>query len=92
MRVNNISNNMYVYQGQKERPVQNAAEVKKSNYGIKISDRGAEYQYALKKVKEEDTFRTDKVNAIKEQIKNGSYDISAREVAQKMVKDTLGLR
>ncbi|NLM05874.1 MAG: flagellar biosynthesis anti-sigma factor FlgM [Tissierellia bacterium] len=92
MRVNNISNNMYVYQGQKEKPVHATAEVKKENYNLKISDRGAEYQFALKKVKEEDTFRTDKVNAIKEKIQNGTYDISAREIAQKMVKDIFGLR
>lgn len=88
MRINNIPNNMYVYnQSNAGKHNFKAADVQKQTYDIKISDKGAEYQFALKKAMEASDFRVDKVNELKAKVQSGTYNVSAREIANKMVEE-----
>lgn len=86
MRINNVSSNVYVYGQSRERQNPSVKEVQQhSKDKIDISARGAEFQYALRAAKEARDFRTEKVAPIKEQVKNGTYDVSADKIAEKMI-------
>lgn len=85
MRINNVSSNVYVYGQSRERQNPSVKEVQHSKDKIDISARGAEFQYALKAAKEARDFRPEKVAPIKEQVKNGTYNVSADNIAEKMI-------
>lgn len=88
MRINNVSSNVYVYGQSKERQNPSVKELQhNSKDKIDISARGAEFQYALKAAKEARDFRPEKVAPIKEQVKNGTYHVSAENIAEKMIRD-----
>ena len=52
---------------------------------VTISERGKEFQTALKAVMNTPDIREDKVNRIKNDIDSGNYNVSAEEIASKMV-------
>lgn len=69
----------------------NVAEVKKkenvnlSPDKIEISNEAREYQVAMQAFKQLPDVREDKVNDIKEQIRNGSYRPSSEDIAKKLL-------
>lgn len=93
MRINNVSSNVYVYGQSKEHQNSSVRELHyNSKDKIDISARGAEFQYALKVAKEARDFRPEKVAPIKEQVKNGTYDVSAENIAEKMIREMIAQR
>lgn len=93
MRINNISNNMYIYnKTNKEKITIKENNVENLNYDLKISDKASEFQFAMKKVKETSEMRMDKVNDIKERINSGYYEVSAKSIAEKMMADVSAQR
>lgn len=68
-----------------------ATNVKKKNNvslspdKIEISDAAKEYQLAMQAFKQLPDVREDKVNEIKEQIKDGSYKPSSEDIAKKLL-------
>lgn len=63
---------------------------KKNNVGetydsFNVSDEAKDYQIAYKAVSSSAEVREDKINALKAQIENGSYNVSAEAVAEKMM-------
>lgn len=53
---------------------------------LSISQAGLDYQVAKKAVAESSDVRTDKVAALKQQIENGSYKVSADDFASKLIE------
>lgn len=84
MRINKIDSVYQVYNKSK------VNKVGKDHYQeqmdqLKISERALDFQHALNRVKDVEDIRTDKVNNIKTRIEAGSYNVSGREIANKMV-------
>lgn len=52
---------------------------------VQISRIGKDYQVAKKAVNDVPDVREDKVNEIKERMKSGTYNVSAEEIANKIV-------
>lgn len=52
---------------------------------VQISRIGKDYQVAKKAVNDAPDVREDKVNEIKERMKSGTYNVSAEEIANKIV-------
>lgn len=53
---------------------------------VSISQAGLDYQVAKKAVAESTDVRTDKVSALKQQIENGSYKVTADDFASKLIE------
>ena len=59
---------------------------------VTISEHGKDFQSVLKAIKDSPEVREDKVNRIKSQIENGTYNVSAEEIANKMVNNYIMMR
>ena len=70
-----------------------ASQVKKTNKTtrkntkdtLELSQTGKDYHVVKQAVQNESDIRMDKVNAIKESIASGTYNVSMKEVADKLV-------
>ncbi|GMQ58058.1 hypothetical protein AN1V17_24530 [Vallitalea sediminicola] len=85
MRVNGIKNVNNAYKVNQTDRISKIAKVKNEKDSLAISDVAKELQIAKKAVKNAPDIRQDKVNDIKKRIQSGSYNVSAREVADKIV-------
>jgi negative regulator of flagellin synthesis FlgM len=67
--------------------VKNTAKTKSSSFKdlLEISQTGKDYQTARQIVARTPDVREDRVNDIKQQMAAGTYDVSAQEVADKLV-------
>ncbi len=84
MRIDSIKKLDQVYKSTSMKAnVQNVSKNQKDS--IEISSFGRDLQVARKAVSEADDIRYDKVNEIKQRMQSGTYDVSSREVAEKMV-------
>lgn len=83
MRINNVNSITEIYKAQ------SVAPVKKNKPGQKdeviFSPQALEIQNAYKAAKASPDIRAEKVAAIKEQIKSGTYTIDAKAVSEKML-------
>ncbi|WP_273321766.1 MULTISPECIES: flagellar biosynthesis anti-sigma factor FlgM [Vallitalea] len=85
MRINGIKNVNNAYKVNQTDRISKVSKVKKEKDSLAISDIAKELQIAKKAVKNAPDIRQDKVNDIKKRIQSGSYNVSAREVADKIV-------
>jgi negative regulator of flagellin synthesis FlgM len=56
---------------------------------VNISDAAKEIQEVRKQLDDIPEVRTEKVEQLKNQIENGTYEIKSEEIAEKMLKDSL---
>ena len=56
---------------------------------VELSDMGKRVQEANKQLETIPDIREDKVAQLKEQVDNGTYEVDAEKVADKMLKDSL---
>ncbi len=56
-----------------------------SNDKLEISNAGKEYQVASKAVTGADDVRMDRVNELKKQVKNGTYQVTMDDLANKLL-------
>ena len=56
---------------------------------VELSDMGKRVQEANKQLENIPDIREDKVAQLKEQVENGTYEIDAEKVADKMLRDSL---
>ncbi|MBU5427815.1 flagellar biosynthesis anti-sigma factor FlgM [Tissierella pigra] len=86
MRINKMGNVFKVYNEN-----HSVKKVKDKNTNdkdqVKLSEQAVEFQYALKKVKEVEEIRTEKVENIKKQIQTGTYKIDGKKIAEKIIED-----
>ncbi len=75
-----------VYGANKTRRPVKTSTVSYGRDGVEISSIGRDIQTAKKAVNEASDIREDKVAAIKAQIANGTYNVSAESFADKLMK------
>ena len=84
MKISNISK---LYKTYEAKPVVSGKKIvsgeKKDK--LNVSDQAKEFQTALKAALSSPSVREDKINDIKTRIDNGSYNVSAEDIANKMM-------
>lgn len=87
MRINRLDNIFQVYnKNTKSNKVSGEKKIDGKDE-IKLSEKAVEFQYALKKVREVDDIRKDKVDKIKAQVQSGSYYVDGKKIVEKMLED-----
>lgn len=87
MRINKIDNAFQVYNKNVSAKKIKTEKTSKEADQIKISEKAIEFQFALQKIKDVEEIRMGKVEAVKNQIKAGTYEIDGNKIAEKMLKD-----
>lgn len=84
MKISSISQ---IYKTYEAKPVTANKKVASANKKDKlnVSDKAKEFQVALKAAMSAPTIREDKVNEIKDKINNNSYNVSAEDIADKII-------
>lgn len=85
MKINQIRQITEVYGATSKRPVKQAGVKPGAKDKLEISAEAKHFQTALKAAKQSPDVRADKVDKIKAQIASGTYNVSAEEVAKKMM-------
>lgn len=83
MRIRKINSISEIYKAQSMMPIQKNKASEKDE--AIFSTRALEIQNAYKVAKASPDLRTDKVESIKEQIKSGNYNVSSKEISEKIV-------
>ena len=84
MRITGINSYIDSYTKQTSK-VKEVKETKKSKDVLNISSAAKEYQLAQKTVNRVSDIRQDKIDEIMGRIESGTYNVSAEEIANKMV-------
>ncbi|HEY8361911.1 MAG TPA: flagellar biosynthesis anti-sigma factor FlgM [Tissierellaceae bacterium] len=87
MRINRLDNIFQIYNKNSNTNKVNGDKRIDGKDEIKLSEKAVEFQYALKKVKEVDDIRKDKVDRIKAQVKSGTYYVDGKKVVEKILED-----
>lgn len=83
MKINKTDRILPIYENMTiKRPTTNKKGLNKD--GLEISERAQDYQFALKKLKELPEIRQEKVDEIKERIQTGTYNVSGKEIVDKI--------
>lgn len=85
MRIDSINQVASLYQANGVSSKQGSTNVAGSKDAVSISRSGYDYQIAKQTVAKVSDIRTDKVNAIKEQLDAGTYQVSAGDFAAKLL-------
>lgn len=83
MRIAGINRISEIYKTQQTRV--EASKVDKRDEMV-LSDTAKDYQYAFKAAKNTPDVRTDEIGRIKERIQTGTYNIEAKEVGEKIMR------
>lgn len=73
--------------GVKANRVDKTDNVAKTSDKIEISDGAKDFQVAMKAFKELPEVRSEKVQKIKDMVNSGTYSVSGKEVADKILED-----
>jgi len=84
MRIDAINKVNQFYQATKPKKINETGSVK-TEEKYKVSRRGQDYQTAKAAAKASPDTREDKISSIKEALATGTYNVSAQEIADKMV-------
>ncbi len=85
MKISNISQ---IYKTYEAKPAVSGKKIKSGEKKDKlnVSNEAREFQIAFKAALSSPTIREDKVNDIKNRIENNSYNVSAEDIADKIMK------
>lgn len=86
MRINKTDNVFQVYKNNQGVKNLKTNKMPEERDQLKISNEAIEFQHGLKKLKNLDEIRREKVDAIKAQIQAGTYEIDGNKIAEKMVE------
>lgn len=86
MRINGITNAGNVYNTKKVNKAYSSSSVPTSKDTLAISDFAKELQIAKQAVLNTPDVRQDKVDEIKKQMEAGNYNVSASQLADKLLK------
>lgn len=84
MRITGIGNIMDSYQAQKSTPIEKSKKKMGSDV-LDISSVAKDYQVAKAAIRKQADVREEKIADIKNRIQSGTYNVSAKEIADKMV-------
>ena len=91
MRINGVNNIDQVYKAKKTNKAYNTQGVESSKDVVTLSNFAKDLSVAKKAVNQTPDVRMDRVNALKAQIESGEYNISASQIAEKMLEQSRGL-
>lgn len=86
MKINKLDKVLQVYNNTGT----NKVKTNKNTLGkdkINISEKAADYQFAINKLKELPEMRTKKVDKLKQEIKSGSYNIEGKKIVEKIYEN-----
>ena len=86
MRIDAFQKISQLYQQNNRRQVEKVAAYSKKDR-VEISQLGKDFQVAKQAVAQAPDIREEKVNALKQSIASGNYNIKAEEVANKMIEN-----
>lgn len=84
MRINSLNNINQIYQSNATMKL-NQGNKAGSADSLEISNTAKDFQTALNAIKSSEDIREDKVQALKEQMQSGTYQVSNKEIADKIV-------
>ena len=90
MRIDAINRVSQLYQANSTKRVVKAGSVEKFD-SVQISQMGKDYQIAKNAVAAAPDVRAEKVNAIKQALASGTYNVSMEEVADKLINNSFNL-
>lgn len=85
MRIDGINNVNRAYKVNSANRISRTAKVSKEKDSLALSDMAKDLQIAKKAVSNAPDIRKEKVDNIKKKIQSGTYNVSAKEVADKIV-------
>ncbi|MDO5291526.1 MAG: flagellar biosynthesis anti-sigma factor FlgM [bacterium] len=85
MRINSINQVNQIYQNNSTTRMQQMSKNNEKD-SVQISETAKDFQTALTAAKASEDVRTDKVEAIKKQMEAGTYQVSNKDVADKLVE------
>jgi negative regulator of flagellin synthesis FlgM len=91
MRINGVNNIDQVYKSKKTSKAYNAQGVESSKDVVTLSNFAKDLSVAKKAVNQAPDVRMERVNSLKAQIEAGEYNISASQIAEKMLEQSRGL-
>ncbi|NMA86641.1 MAG: flagellar biosynthesis anti-sigma factor FlgM [Tissierellia bacterium] len=86
MKINKTNQIINIY----ENTINNKVKLNKKNKGkdeVEISEKARDYQFAMGKLKEVPDIRYEKVDKIKREIQSGTYNVSGKEIVDKMYEN-----
>ena len=86
MRIDAFNKINQLYQTNKTKQTMKTGNVSKKD-SVEISQVGRDYQIAKQAVAAAPDIREDKVKEIKDKIASGTYNVSAEELAEKMIEN-----
>jgi negative regulator of flagellin synthesis FlgM len=90
---NTINIDAYVNRISDTQKAENTSDIAEKNVAksdtVNISDAAKEIQEVRKELDNIPDVRADKVEQLKNQIENGTYEIKSEEIAEKMLRDSL---
>lgn len=93
MKITGMNQAMGVYQAQSSpSKIQKRSFSSQSKDTLSLSNTAKEYQIALQALSQTPDIRKEKVDVIKERIQSGTYNVTGKEVADKLVKQFLDVK
>lgn len=89
MRIDALNQVSQLYKAASPKKKEEVVRKDKSDM-LEISQAGRDYQIAKQAVKDAPDVREDLVSRIKEQLATGTYEVSSKDLADKMVEDYYG--
>ncbi|NMA84511.1 MAG: flagellar biosynthesis anti-sigma factor FlgM [Epulopiscium sp.] len=87
MKINNIHQISKIYEATSTRKISSKTNKNGEKDKLEISTTARHYQTGINAVKNSPDIRQDKVDKIKRQMESGTYNVSAEEVAKKMMAE-----
>ena len=91
MRISGVNNVDPVYKAKKANKIYNAHGTQSSKDVVTLSTFAKDLAVAKKEVKQAPDVRMDRVKQLKAQIEAGEYNVSASQIADKMLEQSRGL-
>jgi negative regulator of flagellin synthesis FlgM len=85
----NVNKAMQIYNNKATGKVNNAKGVEVPKDELQLSNKAKEYQIAMKAFKNLPEVREELVNDLKNQMKQGSYNVTGEEIADKIIESVI---
>lgn len=85
----NVNKAMQIYNNKTTEKLGNTKGVERPKDELQLSDRAKEYQIAMKAFKNLPEVREDLVREVKDNIKQGSYNVTGEEIADKIIESVI---
>ena len=85
----NINRAMQIYNKTKTKKIDNVKNIEGQKDELQLSVKAKEYQAAMKAFKNLPEIREDLVNELKDKIRQGTYNVTGEEIADKIIESAI---